>query len=499
MFSRKTLGIAGAAIVGTLVGTNAAHAAFSVDDDGTQGAVTYAKETLLTIGSVEADGKTYYVVGDDDSADGDNELDVRLAANIVPRVPGTAGEKVDVTITYSLTNMVFTGAMDAINPPVWTQATTPSDVMRTGASAASRLSGGRKGSKEVQYGLSFTNPSTPLATDIVVFDIDKIAVSPDAPGSITMRIQYRFGGSDIAESTTIRDAVKVPAMALKEDVSAIAATADADEEFKKFDGSATIARLGTLAIYVGDGYRAATSSALIANNAAGVASLLGTGGGTVTFGGGEVGFAERVFLRSSCASGSGATELLQTTNDVKTLKTAKHTAVPPGGTSFCIEVDGETAIPDTGPFTATTSYVALANAAFPPEGGSHNLGSIGRAGTAFHIPYLTVDNRYRQRLVIMNTGTAATTYALTFTAPAGVTATAGAAATGPLPTGVTILNLGNANANPGGGEVVTIEGGRSTSATLRVPVSSDTIEVSTTVLNRGDGSTDTVVYDKEPE
>ena len=62
MLSKTSLRIAGAAMLGTaaLLGTNAANAQnLDMDEDGH----TYARETVLTTGSLEADGAKYYLLG----------------------------------------------------------------------------------------------------------------------------------------------------------------------------------------------------------------------------------------------------------------------------------------------------------------------------------------------------------------------------------------------------------------------------------------------------
>ena len=65
MLSNKPIGIAGAAILGTvaLLGTNAANAVINLDETATMkssAAVIYAKETILE--SHQVDETTYYVV-----------------------------------------------------------------------------------------------------------------------------------------------------------------------------------------------------------------------------------------------------------------------------------------------------------------------------------------------------------------------------------------------------------------------------------------------------
>ena len=107
MLSKKSFGIAGAAMLGTvaLLGTNAANAAIDLDADDKSATITYAKETLLktNAGTVEGevDGKTYYVVSDT-GADGSDDLNVTGMVG----VGGPAGSTVIIEFVFD--NMVLT-------------------------------------------------------------------------------------------------------------------------------------------------------------------------------------------------------------------------------------------------------------------------------------------------------------------------------------------------------------------------------------------------------
>ena len=67
-----------------------------------------------------------------------------------------------------------------------------------------------------------------------------------------------------------------------------------------------------------------------------------------------------------------------------------------------IEVDGETSIPNTDEYTVTTKYKGLDMAAFPPAGATHTLAAISRDGYGANIPYLTTDDGYNQRIILVN-------------------------------------------------------------------------------------------------
>ena len=81
--------------------------------------------------------------------------------------------------------------------------------------------------------------------------------------------------------------------------------------------------------------------------------------------------------------------------------------------SLCILVDGVTPILK-GEYTITTTYKGIANAAFPPNDGDpkvHTIGMIGRDGANFQIPFLTENEKFKQRISMVNRGSE-TTYTL---------------------------------------------------------------------------------------
>ena len=488
MFSRKTLGIAGAAILGTLVGTNAAHAVIVVDADGdATNQVKYAKETLTTNATVSSGGKTYYTV-----TGPSNQLDVT-----VPLGFATGGAE-SIIVLYTLGGMVFS------------EEVTAAHLDMTNAAGASksfsdvRLNGGAKGDSTVEF--SITASAAVAPTDLLTLNIGSLAVDAAAVGSITTLASYDVSATrSISETVTVSDAVTVM-NALKETVTAASSTPVAlvEEGFMQFgdpESASTSsdglrATIGSITIGFEDGTLAASDSAAItaANMAAellGASQSDGSDGATLNFTG-DLGFVSDVFLGTAddCPTAGNVTLYEEDDAKVKSWKgdAADFADVDGTGAHLCILVDGMTVIPATS-YAVTIDYAALANAAFPPADSTKTVGSIKRDGTTVHIPYLSVDERHNQRLIIMNNGPA-TTYALTFKARAGVMATAGDDASGPLPSGVTVLSLR-------ADDVVTLDSGKSTAATLDVVAPKSMIEVSTTLLNREDGSTDTVVYEAE--
>ena len=81
---------------------------------------------------------------------------------------------------------------------------------------------------------------------------------------------------------------------------------------------------------------------------------------------------------------------------------------------LCIMVQGEDTddmeaprIPATTAYTAMGSYMGLENASIGPKPEMQTLGMIGRNGTTVHLPYLTTNAKFSQRVRIVNRGVAA--------------------------------------------------------------------------------------------
>lgn len=91
---------------------------------------------------------------------------------------------------------------------------------------------------------------------------------------------------------------------------------------------------------------------------------------------------------------------------------------------------------------------------------------------------------YNQRLVLVNRGTAAVPYSITFTEENGVTSAAGSAASGTLAAQETKIIKAT--------DIVTLTGASRTAATIVVTAPSSTIDAATTSVNLADKSTDTV-------
>ena len=136
-------------------------------------------------------------------------------------------------------------------------------------------------------------------------------------------------------------------------------------------------------------------------------------------------------------------------------------------------------IPDTDAYTVMGSYKALDNAASGPMGMQRMLGEINRDGTTAHIPYMTTYEGYNQRIVLSNRSSAAADYEMVFRPEDGVTATATDMATGTL--------MGNSTVTMKATDLVMLEGGSRTAATIIVEGMRSNIDVTSVTVNRETG------------
>ena len=223
---------------------------------------------------------------------------------------------------------------------------------------------------------------------------------------------------------------------------------------------------------------------------------------------GSFSFASRVTVDAmmDCSGAMAATDLRMMDDDMQVMDmTAKVMAtsfVPAAnaeagtvGRYLCIMVDAGSdiwseemplRIPTTEPYTAMGTYMAVGDVhAFAPMGMMRTLGSITRDGTTVHIPYLTTYDGYNQRIVLSNRGSRDADYIMDFRPEAGVTASDGMYADGMLPGSSTVTLRAM--------DVVMLEGGNRTAATIVLEANSSDIDVSTIIVNKETRGTDTTV------
>ena len=122
------------------------------------------------------------------------------------------------------------------------------------------------------------------------------------------------------------------------------------------------------------------------------------------------------------------------------------------------------------------------------------IGVIKRNGATVNVTYLTVSEKYNQRLIIVNNGANEARYDIgPFVTEEGTTATPLAMASGMIAGGekmvIPVENIVSFTSNDGRRHRA--------AATISLNADADDIQVATTQVNHLDGSTDTVVYNAE--
>lgn len=507
MSSKRILGIAGAAMIGTLAGTGAVQATIYKETAGATGtvtgAVTFARETLRSDRKVTVDGKTYYEANAHTGNSG--ELDANVPIGVM--VPANASN--GAVVTVNLTNLVMSGIAPTLSftntadPPVAIAAVTTTVV-----------AGGGEGDDFVQFSVTTGANAIPSSSRLFL-EIGRIYVDPDNDGSISIRTSRVIAGERIESSTTLSNVVKVGS-ALIATATPTVQTASVEEMFMKFKTGTGVAsdqlaaNVGSLHIGIAtttgafhNAGRGDVSSGMVseASHLVSAAAVVFTGATSFLADEGEgddakkkvyVGDVDCTPIGSSIVDDDDASlkAALDPFDDYTGAVGSDERMASPG--YLCLNVDGETVIPATEAYTASVTYTSAlgANAAFlPPSSGILTLGRIIRDGSTVRIPYLTTNQKYNQRVVVVNHTSSPVEYSTTFKTADGTTSTARDAANGMLPAGRSVLNVrdmvrfdveGNDNGGHG-------------SAEMAVVAASNMIDVATVITTRSDGSTDTVV------
>ena len=454
MLSRRTLGVAGAAILGSvaLLATNTANAVIVAGGDGTHTDVKIAKEGLLDTATFTKDETMYYLV-----------VNVGNALDMVGVTTLAATDSLPIYVRFELGNMVL------------------------GATIANAAAGGGQGDNfaVIQYtdGLgSAARTLTPTS----------VGVLADMPGSLTVTAHVSaldaLRSTDAIDTTPqmAEDAVKVVDGLVETGTSSMT-VADVGTGFTKFvslEGGATsttLAAIGLLEIETATMARIQTGTVAANPNAL----LNDTDPITVTYMGD---FSEHTYSLNE--------NMDCTTTDVPSSVNADDTELTPtdqpDGTAavthyLCVMVgeDNMMRITDA-PFTATVAYAAVDDAAFPRMKMTETVGMIDRNGTTVHIPYLTTYEGYNQRIVLSNRSSVEAPFEITFRPEVGVTATPTDMATGTL--------MGNTTKTYRAEDLVDLEGGSRTAATIDLIARPSVIDVTSVIVNRESRDTDTVVH-----
>jgi hypothetical protein len=525
MFRNKLLGIAAAATLGSaaMLGSTAAYA-LKIFDTGpadraaltaatTNDSFTYASETLLTdeVQEVAGDSTTYYNVGG--------------TGVLVLSVPGdvTAGEDDTYLVSVALDGMVFRQAL--------TGASLATAGATTGTAATFNLAAGGAAGENMAV---FRKTTTGVVDATSVLNLSALLAVSAGGGSATVTLtnqsvaDLNIPGVSGMKTHGPAKVIKV-ASALKETPKPNPLTASVSSSFKKFAGDMAVGHVGSLTVGT-TGHRIANGAATaVVNGLEDIFQNKRTAAApdsSVSFMG-DFSFTEKVFVhgdddcgaasKDDAADGDGIdTDLASDESDIRKMEgtgedevilgTTKAVSLDANGANddsenarwmgyLCIMVQSDDTddmdaprIPNTDAYTAIASYKALAGAASGPMGVERMLGKITRDGTTVRLPYLTTNDKFSQRLRIVNRGSAAAMYEMQFHGDGDVD---GDMATGMLAgNSVTILNLRD-------GMVVTPGNGSSTSGTLIIEAPTGNIDVATIQVNRELGTTDTVVYDTD--
>ena len=472
MLSRKTLGVAGAAILGSaaLLTANTANAVINLTPATGEiaGKVMIARETLLmgTAYTTTVGGVTYYNIVNDSSI-----LDIQV----------DRGVRSDAAVYYriELENMVFAGANQAV-------------LSGEGSAAVTAVTGGMATDNYIVFsaagGEAATNNLTVAAT--------ALAVLPHAAGSIKMEV-FRDSFDALGPTNAVGSLTKMMSGAIEvvdgisERSNSSMSVAEVATEFMQFTGDTGTAHIGRLRI----GHKTGVTHQL-GTAVAGLGDMLnGTLPIEVTFKGdfsvGTPSLNSGISATDKCDAGNNVPSTVGDDGEMMKAKLTPDTQ-PDGAANvdwyLCLAVDEDNEMPlPTGAFTATVKYAAIENGMGRAEQ-TVKIGSIGRNGASAYIPYLTTDDRYNQRIIIVNRGVEAN-YIITFSSEDGIMTEAGMDAMGTLAANsTTVMKTSN---------VVMITGGppHRASGMLSVVGGASDISVATNQTNRMDGSTDTVVYE----
>ena len=498
MFRQKLFGIAAAATLGSaaMVGTSSANAIDldAMADAKANPAVTYATETLST--KVE-DGSMYYVL-----ADGANMLDTTVALGVA----GAGADEDDLIITFTLDGMVFTETSAAAI---------------TGLTAT-RAQGGMKGDNQVIF--TADRGSGNDAATVITLSVANLGVSTGGGGvGVTIvNVQQRalLQNIDGIENPGTKTASYPGAVSVTSGIKAtatpnnpMATVANSFQSFGTHDEDANAATpetpdrdatLGSFSVALSseatarhrnaaDGSVVTELTVLIAAATGAAANAPGDDSSVTIMG--DFSFVEKAWLDdgTDCADTDGTTETdLRITNSDgmvtdTTMLQKQSLGYVNSRPNLCIRVpvhteDEPVSIPATDAYTAMTMYkTGTATGMMVPADGSHDLGMITRDGTTVRLPYLSTNEKFNQRIRMVNRSSNEARYELDFHGNGDMD---GMDAIGTLAANaITVLSLRD-------NDVVTPGSGTATSATLIIEAQKGMVDVATVQTNRETGNTD---------
>ena len=506
MLSKRYWRIAGAAMAGT-VAMLFTSGAGAIDLDDKASAVNYAEETLISAGKIEADDdENYYLLGGTVT---EREIMVE---------PGVAlAQHTDrMLVTFTLRGLVFSGPLTSADLAV-------DGTSEGGGFLAQLISKGGKGDSVALYSLT---GETFSSEDKVTLTTRGFAIS-GRTGSITMKAT-NINLADIfgpTSSVATHEMTLPGAIVLKKALDIT--TMPEDPMATMNDRIATVgseytmfmvpppatgldrdyATLGTVTVDTEDELRLANADS---DNVTGLAQILDTTdpeNNSISFMG-DFSFASKVHVDDAATCDGDVAlnnDLRQMDDDDNVMDTTSAVALTEFETMLylCITVDQNSedfaSIPDTTHYLAITALEGITDAVHEPEGMMYPLRRIRRDGTVVHIPYLTTYEGYNQRIVLSNRGTRKAAYRIMFRPEAAVTATP---KMGDDPDvecrDDAIYHCGMLDAGATrtlrAMDVVDLEGGDRTAATIMVEARDTNIDVSSIIVNKESQDTDTVVH-----
>lgn len=479
--------------------------------------VTFSKEGLGTLTSRE----TFHRV----AVAADSELDYRIGATLGYPIANNTSVADGLAVRIDLENLEFTGDVDVANAAGIVHIAPSASTLGsyddfgvprrkvyggTGSPGAeSRCPGDTcmivelgRGPQEVIEGDLVDVPLPATGVFYLRLHDGGLRVSPEGNGRARLRV-YRSSVAAIAtddddgllKDTGWKTAINVTSSVATRIVRGAPAVADvaAMPRFTNF-APAGARPLGRIAVTLATGHWLGQTAAT-ASQVAALDDVAGTGGGIVfSSSTGSLGFGSfSMSAAPDCTGEPAATVTVPADGDnagrgeTELFVGTRHLCVAPrksGSASSAPNLAIPAAIVD-----AAVSFTPLPNRAYGATEARAPIGAIVRNGATIHLSYLTVSERYNQRIIIANRSGADAEYELSdFYAEEGTQAAAGPAASGTVPAGGTVVILTS--------DVVTLAGARArTAATLTVTAPASLIDVATTQVNNADSSTDTVVYE----
>ena len=364
MHSKKSFGIAGVAMLGTvaLLGTSAANAVVDLSGDGDD--IIFAMESVTE--TVDEDGMYHKVTGTTGSA---NSTAVDLLDIVGATGVGTTAG-VDLIVTYTLNGMVFGETLDDASIELYA---VDADGNRTGSTevdSASRSKGGNAGDSEVVFSL---NSGDNITLDHqLILRVSSLGVSSGG-GTASMTVAFEHGQIDPSMSGP-SNAVSLESGASADGTSPAPRThaARGYTDFGFSGGEPSLSRsLGRFSIDVAH-LNAADGMEATIENVFGTDSIDDTDVARVEFSGGQTDFAAHVWLEDgdACGDFTEGTDVDLIDRDDDGNNTGELVAAMLGdldvaaadtdggdGRLFCIQAAGApTTIPGTGPYMGTVTF-----------------------------------------------------------------------------------------------------------------------------------------------